>query len=105
MQKLAASCALVRENPRFQALVRKRNRYAFLFAALIVVAYFAFILAIAFRPGWLARPALPGMTANLGMLLGLAIIVLTVVLTALYVRRANREFDPEAMEIRRQALK
>lgn len=105
VQKHAASYAQIRENPRFQALVGKRNRYAFALSALIVCAYFSYILLIAFRPDWMARPLAAGMTINLGIPFGLGIIVLTVLLTALYVRRANREFDQEAAEIRRQVLK
>lgn len=105
MQKHAVSCALVRENPRFQSLLRRRNRYAFSLAGLIMLAYFAFILTIAFHPDWLARPLARGVTANVGILFGLGVIALTVLVTVLYVRRANREFDPEALEIRRQALK
>lgn len=105
MQKQAASCGHIRENPRFLALVRKRNRFAFFLAALIVMAYFSYILVLAFSPQWLALPLFDGMATNTGLLFGLAIIVLTVVLTAVYVRRANREFDADTTEIRRQALK
>ena len=105
MQKHAASCAHIRENPRFQTLVRKRNRFAFSLAALVVIAYFSFIFLVAFRPAWLATPVIDGMTVTLGVPLGLSIIALTVGLTAIYVRRANREFDEESTEIRRQALK
>lgn len=105
MQKHAASCAHIRENPRFQALVKKRNRYAFWMSAVIVLAYFSYILLIAFRPAWMALPAFAGWTVTLGLLLGLGVIALTILLTVIYVRRANREFDSETTEIRRQALK
>jgi len=105
MQKKTASCDHIHENPRFMALVRKRNRFAFTLAALIVVAYFSYIVVLAFYPQWLGMPSMAGMATSTGVLFGLAIIVLTIVLTAIYVRRANREFDPETTEIRRQALK
>ena len=105
MQKHAASCAHIRENPRFQVLVKKRNRFAFFLAALVVIAYFSFIAVLAFSPAWLGMPLAEGMVTPLGVPLGLAIIVLTVGLTAVYVSRANREFDAESTEIRRQAMK
>lgn len=105
MQKQAACCAHIRENPRFQALVKQRNRYAFRLAATVVVAYFSFILLIAFRPGWIGTPLIDGMAVTWGVPLGLAIIALVVLLTVLYVRRSNTEFDAESAEIRRQALK
>ena len=105
MQKHATSYAHIRENPRFQALVDKRNRYAFKMSAMIIVAYFSYILLIAFRPDWIALPIFDGLTVTLGLPLGLALIALTVALTVIYVRRAHREFDVEVSEIRRQALK
>ncbi|MCA0324075.1 MAG: DUF485 domain-containing protein [Proteobacteria bacterium] len=105
MHKYAASCAHIRDNPRFGALVRKRNRFAFFLTAVIVIAYFSFIAVLAFSPAWLGMPLLAGMKTSLGVPLGLGIIVLTVVLTAVYVTRANREFDAESAEIRRQAMK
>jgi len=105
MQKHAASCVHIRENPRFQALVRKRNRFASFLAALIVIAYFSYISVLAFSPAWLGTPVADGMATTLGIPLGLGVIALTVALTAVYVRRANREFDAESTEIRRQALK
>lgn len=103
MQKHAASGAHIRENPRFLALVRKRNRFAFSLAFLVVVVYFSFIAMLAWVPEWIALPLGAGMMTPLGVWLGVAIIVLTVLLTVVYVRRANRDFDAEATEIRRQA--
>ena len=105
MQKHASSYAHIRENPRFQALVKKRNRYAFRMSALVVLAYFSYIFLIAFRPDWMALPVVDGLTVTLGLPLGLGVIALTVALTVIYVLRANREFDVETAEIRRQALK
>ena len=105
MQKHAANYAHVRGDPRFQALVNKRNRYAFRMSIMVVLAYFSYIFLLAFRPDWMALPVFDGLTVTLGLPLGLGVIALTVVLTVLYVRRANREFDVEMAEIRRQALK
>lgn len=105
MQKQAACCAHIRENPRFQALVRQRNRYAFQLAGTVIVAYFLFIVLIAFRPDWIGSPLFDGVAVTWGVLLGLSVIALVVVLTVIYVRRANTEFDTEAAEVRRQALK
>ncbi len=105
MQKQTACCNNIRENPRFQALVRRRNRYAFWLAGAVVVAYSAFILLIAFRPAWVGAPLLEGLSVSFGVPMGLLVIALVVMLTVIYVRRANAEFDAEAAEIRRQALK
>ncbi|HBW07329.1 MAG TPA: DUF485 domain-containing protein, partial [Pseudomonas sp.] len=37
-------------NPRFQELVAKRGRFAWLLSAVMLSAYLAFILLIAFEP-------------------------------------------------------
>jgi len=83
------------EDPAFVALQARRSRFAWRLAGLMAGVYFAFILTVAFRPSILAV-VVPGCsTLTFGIPVGVAIIVLGFVLTGLYVRRANREFDPE----------
>ncbi|MDD2885955.1 MAG: DUF485 domain-containing protein [Dechloromonas sp.] len=105
MSKLATSYDHIRDNPRFQALVSRRNRHAYGLTALMIAVYFTYILLIAFRPQWLAMPLANGMVTPWGIVLGLAIIVLTVGVTSFYVWRANHEFDREAGEIRKDSLR
>ncbi len=52
-------------NPRFQELVAKRGRFAWLLSLVMLAAYFAFILVIAFDPKvwafrWARIPSPPG---------------------------------------------
>lgn len=101
MSKLVTSYDAIRENPRFQALVVRRNRHAYALTALMIAVYFAYILLLAFQPQWLAHPLAVNMVTPVGLVLGVAIIVLTVVLTVFYVWRANNVFDREAREIRK----
>lgn len=56
-------------------------------------AYFGFILLVGFAKPLLARPIGDGVT-SLGIVLGVALIGLTIVLTGIYVRQANKVFDP-----------
>jgi uncharacterized membrane protein (DUF485 family) len=65
--------------------------------------YYGFILLVAFDKPLLARPIGAGVT-TLGMPIGLAVIVFTVVITAIYVRRANAEFDQIAARLQRGEL-
>lgn len=83
------------DDPRFQALVRRRDRFAGLLSAVVLLAYFGFILLVAFAKPLLARPLAGGAT-SLGIPVGLGVILLAIALTGLYVRRANRDFDAEA---------
>ncbi|MBK7062724.1 MAG: DUF485 domain-containing protein [Rubrivivax sp.] len=58
----------------------------------MMVVYYGFILLVAFDKQLLATRLGDGVM-TMGMPIGLAVIVFTVVITAVYVRRANSEFD------------
>ena len=97
--------SLIRANPKFQALVAKRNGYAFVMTVLMMVVYFGYILLIAFNKEWLATKLSAGAVTSIGIPMGLGVIVFTILITTVYVRRANTEFDAEAAEILKEAGK
>jgi uncharacterized membrane protein (DUF485 family) len=88
----------IRHEPLFQELVRKRTRFAWILSAAMLVIYFGFIAIIAFAPNVLALPIGNGVT-TVGIPVGLFVIISAFVLTGIYVRRANSEFDPITREI------
>jgi uncharacterized membrane protein (DUF485 family) len=92
----------VADDPRYKALVRRRGRFTGLLTAVMLAAYFGFILLIAFDKPLLARPIGRGVT-SLGIPLGLGVILLAILLTGLYVRRANRDFDAVTAALREEA--
>ncbi|UIJ45135.1 DUF485 domain-containing protein [Sphingomonas cannabina] len=92
----------VAADPRYQALVARRSRFAWLLTAIMLVVFFGYVLLIAFDKTLLARP-IGGGTTTLGIPLGLAVILVGIVLTGVYVRRANRDFDPAVRAIREDA--
>ncbi|SPJ33069.1 DUF485 domain-containing protein [Kushneria phyllosphaerae] len=83
----------IQRNASFQELVQKRSRFAITLSIIMLSLYMAFILLIAFAPGVLGTPLAQGMTTTWGILIGLGLILVAIVLTGLYVRRANGEFD------------
>jgi uncharacterized membrane protein (DUF485 family) len=87
------TAARVRSDPRFVELVEKRSRYAWTLSVVMLAIYYGFILIIAFAPAVLGVPVAPGAATTVGIPIGILIIVAAFVLTGLYVRRANREFD------------
>ena len=88
----ATELARIKANPAFQELERKRNGFGWTLAVVMVVVYMAFIFLVAFDHALVAGPAgSPPLT--LAFPLGLGVIVLAVVLTGVYVLRANTEFD------------
>jgi uncharacterized membrane protein (DUF485 family) len=82
----------VKRDRRFQELVEKRTRFAWILSAATFAIYFGFIFIIAFAPGLLGTPVGDGVT-TIGIPLGLFVIVSAFVLTGIYVYRANSEFD------------
>ncbi len=88
----------VRREPLFRQLVDKRTRFAWTLSAAMLVIYFGFVLVIAFAPKLLAVP-IGGGVMTVGIPVGLFVIVSAFVLTGIYVRRANSEFDPMTHQI------
>jgi uncharacterized membrane protein (DUF485 family) len=93
--------ALARD-PRYQELVRRRGRFTTLLTAAMLIVYFGFILLIAFDKPLLARPIGTGVT-SLGIPVGLGVILVAILLTGLYVRRANHEYDDRVAALRAEA--
>ena len=83
----------IAQDPRFQQLVRRRNRLAWMLSFAILALYFTFILVIAFAPELLGQPIADGSITTLGIPAGIGIILSAFVLTGIYVHRANKEFD------------
>ena len=97
--------ARIRANPRFEEFVRKRNSYSILMSVLGAVAYYGFILLVAFDKEFLATKVSPGSVMSVGIPIGVGVIVFTIILTWVYVRRANSEFDETNAAIIRDAEK
>jgi uncharacterized membrane protein (DUF485 family) len=64
----------------------------------MLVIYFGFIFIIAFAPKVLAVPLGAGVT-TVGIPVGPFVIIAAFVLTGIYVRRANSEFDTMTRQI------
>jgi cation/acetate symporter len=93
----------MRQNPKFQALVKRRGRFAALLSTIVLVAFYGYILVVAFSPATLALPVSQGSTLTVGILAELSMFIGFWVLVALYVRRANTEFDALTAEIVKDA--
>lgn len=83
----------IENSVHFRELVEKRQRFAFLLSILMLIIYVGFILLIAFAPHWLGTPLHAGTTVTRGIPIGIGVILISFVLTAIYVWRANSEFE------------
>jgi uncharacterized membrane protein (DUF485 family) len=79
-------------NPQYMELKAKRSRFGWTLTLAMMIVYYGFILLVAFDKPFLAQRLGSGVM-TLGVPLGFFVIVFTIVVTAIYVRRANREFD------------
>ena len=96
--------AKIEANPKYHELRKKRNTFGWSLTALMLVVYYGYIALIAFDKQFLAQPIGAGVT-SLGIPIGLAVIVFTIVITGIYVRRANGEYDRLTAEILKEAAK
>lgn len=83
-----------------RALSARRWRVAASLTLAMVAVYFGFILLVAFRPATLATALGDGL--SLGIVLGALVIVAAWLLTLLYVRWANSQYDPALAALRAQ---
>lgn len=96
--------ARIAAHPRYQELKTRRTRLGLWLTVAMLAVYYGFILLVAFDKPLLASRLGEGVM-TLGMPLGLAVIVFTIVITVIYVRRANSEFDQLTREIVEEAGK
>ena len=94
----------IARNPKYQQLKATRNRLGWTLTILMLIVYYGYIGLIAFDKELLATPIGAGVT-TLGIPIGLAVIVFTVIITGIYVRRANNQFDAITRDILKDATK
>ncbi len=82
----------IKAMPEYQELLRRRRRVGWLLTAIILTAYFSFILMVGYTPHLLAIRLGDGIT-SVGILAGLGLILLTIGMTAYYVWYANRYLE------------
>ncbi len=91
-------------HPKYQELKAKRTSLGWWLTLAGMVAYYGFILLVAFDKPLLAQKLGNGVT-TLGMPLGVAVIVFTIIITWVYIRRANSEFDSLTEQIVKGVVK
>jgi uncharacterized membrane protein (DUF485 family) len=82
---------------RLRRLAVRRDRFAVLLTATIIVVYFGFILLIAFNKPLMGSLIRPGL--SVGILMGALVIVISWLSTWIYVRWANAHYDPELRDL------
>jgi len=91
-------------DPNYQKLKSERSRFGWSLTIAMMVVYYGFILLIAFQKQALSARIGEGVM-TWGIPIGFGVIVFTILITGIYVRRANGEFDELSEKIKREALK
>lgn len=92
----------VRSNEKYKTLRARRNSFAWMLTITMLVVYYGYISLIAFNKPFLSQKLGSGVT-TIGIPIGMAVIVFTILITGLYVRRANKEFDALTRDILKEA--
>ncbi|WP_454916818.1 DUF485 domain-containing protein [Xanthobacter sediminis] len=96
--------ARIAANPDYQRLKTTRSKFGWLLTFAMLIVYYGFIILIAFEKDVLAARIGSGVM-TWGIPIGFGVIVFTVLITAIYVRRANGEFDALSEKIKAEVLK
>jgi uncharacterized membrane protein (DUF485 family) len=94
----------IASHPQYRELKAKRSRFGWWLTLAMMIVYYGFIVLVAFDKSLLSSRLGDGVM-TVGMPVGLFVIVFTIVITGIYVRRANREFDALTEQINKGALK
>ena len=81
----------IQSDPNYVKLVAERKSFGWTLSIIMLAIYYGFIALVAFAPTAIAVKLAGSFT--IGLLLGVAIILAAIVLTGVYVLRANAEFD------------
>ena len=94
----------IARNPKYQELKAKRTSYGWWLTLAMMVVYYGFILLVAFNKPFLSQRMGEGVM-TVGIPIGFGVILFTILITAIYVKRANKEFDDLTAEVTKAVLK
>lgn len=80
---------LAQSNPELASVLRQRSRWRWSLSAILIVAYLAYGIGGVYFPDAYAQPFM-GTSLPYGLAFGYAIIFVSIILSAVYVRIANR---------------
>jgi uncharacterized membrane protein (DUF485 family) len=81
----------IENDPNYLKLVSERKSLGWTLAIITLVMYYGYIAIVAFAPSVIAIKLFGMITV--GIVLGVAIILASILLTGIYVMRANAEYD------------
>jgi len=83
--------ARIESDPNYIRLVRERKSFGWTLTIIMLVLYYGYIALVAFDPTMIAAKLSGSIT--IGLVLGVALILAAIILTGIYVLRANSLYD------------
>ena len=97
--------AKILANPKFAEMVGKRSRFAIMLSLIVLVPYYTFMLLTSLKPGLFTATIAEGSVITIGWPIAALIVIGGWLMTGVYVRRANGEFDELNEAILKEARK
>ncbi len=94
------SYVAMQESPDFQDLRKRYRGWVLPVAAASLAWYFAYVLLTTYAPGFMSTKVVGNI--NVGLIAGLLQFVTTFLVTALYIRHADKALDPLSARLREQ---
>ncbi|WP_417914503.1 DUF485 domain-containing protein [Candidatus Electronema sp. JM] len=90
------------EDPEFQELARQKNKISLILTITELVLYFGFIGLIAYNKPFLASKVAVGSATTIGIPIAVGVIILSWVLTGIYIFWANSVYDEKVKRIKKR---
>ncbi len=81
------------EDPEFQKLARQKNTISLILTVVELVLYFGFIALVAYNKAFLSSKTSAGSAITIGIPIAVGVIVLSWILTGIYIFWANSRYD------------
>lgn len=91
----------VLDDPEFKELARKKNKVSLILTIAELVLYFGFIALIAYNKPFLATK-LSGSATTIGIPIAIGVIILSWVLTGIYIYWANNTYDEMVKRVKKR---
>lgn len=83
----------IKNHPAFKEMEAKKSKLGIAFTILTLVVYFSYIIMIGTNPALFGSPVAAGKVTTIGIYWGIFVILFSIIITAIYVYKANGEFD------------
>ena len=81
------------ESVAFRSLIRRRVRMCFLLSALMTLVFFAYFIAIAWFPGWMASFPFASGSVSIGIWFTVIAVVFAIGISGFYIWWAHNHYD------------